>query len=77
MPSQLADDDLSVGRGPDTQRRLMANADLLRDVQHRKHQRLGVRFPLTYIVDGDPVPKDGQAVDIGGRRDALQKHESR
>jgi hypothetical protein len=38
----------------------------LRGVQLRKHPRLSVNFPLTYVVEGDPVQREGSAIDIGG-----------
>ena len=44
----------------------MANDQPSRGVQLRKHPRLSVSFPLTFVVDGDSVTKDGGALDIGG-----------
>lgn len=44
----------------------MADDEPLRGVQLRKHPRLSVSFPLTFLVDGDAIVKDGNALDIGG-----------
>lgn len=44
----------------------MSTDDPLGRAQLRKHLRVAVSLPLTYILDGDRVPQDGRAVDIGG-----------
>jgi hypothetical protein len=44
----------------------VSNDEPFRGVQLRKHPRLSVSFPLTYVVDGDSVTTDGIALDIGG-----------
>ncbi|MGD0476405.1 MAG: PilZ domain-containing protein [Candidatus Velthaea sp.] len=43
----------------------MSNDDPLRGVQLRKHPRLSVSFPLTFLVDGDSRMREGRSVDIG------------
>jgi hypothetical protein len=44
----------------------VANDEPLRGVQLRKHPRLSVSFPLTFVVDGERITRDGNALDIGG-----------
>ena len=44
----------------------MADDQPLRGVQLRKHPRLSVSLPLTFVVDGERIVRDGNALDIGG-----------
>jgi len=44
----------------------VADDEPLRGVQLRKHPRLSVSFPLTFVVDGERIARDGNALDIGG-----------
>ena len=44
----------------------MAKDEPSRGVQLRRHPRLSVTFPLTFVVDGEGVTRVGNALDIGG-----------